>query len=540
MESNSLINSPPAHSENLDNPLRVKAEENKGGEREGSPPSIRLCLGISYGVYEKPSHVINKEEGKSVFTAGQLQELRQQLLIFKYIASGLPLPIQIISPIWRRVATSLESANGGISNHYPNFIGFSHLRLDHRSLMDAEPGRCRRTDGKKWRCGKDVVPDQKYCERHMHRGRGRSRKLVEASEISSESVPVNLQLATPSPKSSGNNSVAKVLTTSSIGSICGRVNTIDAKKGSTTATGGIVAKALTTSSTGCISGSVNPIDAKKGSTTATAGIVAKALTSSITGSVNNNYAKKDSTTATAATTLTNNGINRESNKNFSSNRDITKSTTTLTPTTTTTTTTGLWSAGSEKVKNCTSNAVSVNGKDGGYKHLNNRINITGSINNGNADDAGSLVASRIGFSPDSVLQVVGCSSLCLNSRNAEETELQRCRRTDGKKWRCGADVVPYNKYCERHMHRGAKKLTVATETVTVAAAAAPLPGLTIPVAIPKKESGCVNLNTNLSISITSSPQQTANEEEKSNTSSSDADTISDENGSVSHMLSLSP
>jgi hypothetical protein len=41
---------------------------------------------------------------------------------------------------------------------------------------DPEPGRCRRTDGKKWRCGRDVVPDQKYCERHVHRGRNRSRK----------------------------------------------------------------------------------------------------------------------------------------------------------------------------------------------------------------------------------------------------------------------------------------------------------------------------------------------------------------------------
>ncbi|KAL0009217.1 hypothetical protein SO802_010719 [Lithocarpus litseifolius] len=27
-----------------------------------------------------------------------------------------------------------------------------------------------RTDGKKWRCSKDVVRDQKYCEQHMHRG----------------------------------------------------------------------------------------------------------------------------------------------------------------------------------------------------------------------------------------------------------------------------------------------------------------------------------------------------------------------------------
>jgi len=45
--------------------------------------------------------------------------------------------------------------------------------------MDPEPGRCRRTDGKKWRCARDVVAGQKYCERHMHRGRNRSRKPVE-------------------------------------------------------------------------------------------------------------------------------------------------------------------------------------------------------------------------------------------------------------------------------------------------------------------------------------------------------------------------
>lgn len=48
-----------------------------------------------------------------------------------------------------------------------------------RVAMDPEPGRCRRTDGKKWRCSRDVVAGQKYCERHMHRGRNRSRKPVE-------------------------------------------------------------------------------------------------------------------------------------------------------------------------------------------------------------------------------------------------------------------------------------------------------------------------------------------------------------------------
>ncbi|CAI0414096.1 unnamed protein product [Linum tenue] len=41
--------------------------------------------------------------------------------------------------------------------------------------LDPEPGRCRRTDGKKWRCSKEALPDQKYCDKHMHRGRHRSR-----------------------------------------------------------------------------------------------------------------------------------------------------------------------------------------------------------------------------------------------------------------------------------------------------------------------------------------------------------------------------
>lgn len=47
--------------------------------------------------------------------------------------------------------------------------------------LDPEPWRCRRTDGKKWRCTKEAYPDSKYCERHMHRGRNRSRKPVESS-----------------------------------------------------------------------------------------------------------------------------------------------------------------------------------------------------------------------------------------------------------------------------------------------------------------------------------------------------------------------
>lgn len=50
-----------------------------------------------------------------------------------------------------------------------------------RGAMDPEPGRCKRTDGKKWRCSRDVVSGHKYCDRHIHRGRNRSRKPVETT-----------------------------------------------------------------------------------------------------------------------------------------------------------------------------------------------------------------------------------------------------------------------------------------------------------------------------------------------------------------------
>jgi hypothetical protein len=60
--------------------------------------------------------------------------------------------------------------------------------------LDPEPWRCRRTDGKKWRCSKEAHPDSKYCERHMHRGRNRSRKPVE-SKSASPAHPSQAQLS---------------------------------------------------------------------------------------------------------------------------------------------------------------------------------------------------------------------------------------------------------------------------------------------------------------------------------------------------------
>ena len=61
-------------------------------------------------------------------------------------------------------------------------VGWSCFQMGlGRKTEDPEPGRCRRTDGKKWRCSKEAYPDSKYCERHMHRGKNRSRKPVEIS-----------------------------------------------------------------------------------------------------------------------------------------------------------------------------------------------------------------------------------------------------------------------------------------------------------------------------------------------------------------------
>lgn len=63
-------------------------------------------------------------------------------------------------------------------------VGWGCFQVGFGRKADPEPGRCRRTDGKKWRCSKEAYPDSKYCERHMHRGRNRSRKPVELSSSS--------------------------------------------------------------------------------------------------------------------------------------------------------------------------------------------------------------------------------------------------------------------------------------------------------------------------------------------------------------------
>ncbi|KAL1315823.1 uncharacterized protein [Arachis hypogaea] len=109
------------------------------------------------------------------FTVAQWQELEHQALIFKYLKAGLTVPPDLLVPIRR----SLQLMSQKLSHHYPS-LGFYGKKID------PEPGRCRRTDGKKWRCSREAHPDSKYCDRHMIRRRYRSRKPVESSTSSQQ------------------------------------------------------------------------------------------------------------------------------------------------------------------------------------------------------------------------------------------------------------------------------------------------------------------------------------------------------------------
>ncbi|KAJ4835897.1 hypothetical protein Tsubulata_006156 [Turnera subulata] len=107
------------------------------------------------------------------FTNAQWNELERQAIIYKYMMASIPVPPYLLSPTPKNLSSGPAAAA-----YSPNLLG-SVLNLRFTNGADPEPGRCRRTDGKKWRCSRDVAPDQKYCERHMNRGRPRSRKPVE-------------------------------------------------------------------------------------------------------------------------------------------------------------------------------------------------------------------------------------------------------------------------------------------------------------------------------------------------------------------------
>ncbi|KAL3754244.1 hypothetical protein ACJRO7_001477 [Eucalyptus globulus] len=121
------------------------------------------------------------------FTHAQWKELERQAMIYKYMMASVPVPAELLIPI-------LTPRDG--LPRYPFGNGYG---LRYSSNGDPEPGRCKRTDGKKWRCSREVAPDQKYCERHLHRGRPRSRKPVELHPSVSKKTRL-LHQPSPLPK----------------------------------------------------------------------------------------------------------------------------------------------------------------------------------------------------------------------------------------------------------------------------------------------------------------------------------------------------
>ncbi|KAJ3680069.1 hypothetical protein LUZ60_016347 [Juncus effusus] len=158
---------------------RLSSENDAGQVTMAASSPLGLGLGLCLG-----NGAQGNRAQRPSFTFMQLQELEHQALIYKYMAAGVPVPLHLVLPIWKSIAASSFGPH-----HYPSLMGLGSLCFDYRNSMEPEPGRCRRTDGKKWRCSREVVAGQKYCERHVHRGRGRSRKPVEATGHVAASSP---------------------------------------------------------------------------------------------------------------------------------------------------------------------------------------------------------------------------------------------------------------------------------------------------------------------------------------------------------------
>ncbi|KAJ4781118.1 growth-regulating factor 1 [Rhynchospora pubera] len=143
----------------------------KMDNREASP----YCSGWDKGrTNEALQELIGRVKGP--FTPLQWMELEHQALIYKYINAKAPVPSSLLASICRSLLNPTMARSLG-----NNRVGWGNFQLAGLPLSsgDLEPGRCRRTDGKKWRCAKSAMPEHKYCERHLVRSRHRSRKPVE-------------------------------------------------------------------------------------------------------------------------------------------------------------------------------------------------------------------------------------------------------------------------------------------------------------------------------------------------------------------------
>ncbi|EOA26382.1 hypothetical protein CARUB_v10023501mg [Capsella rubella] len=273
----------------------------------------------------------------------------------------------------------------------------SNKGLNHIDTVEPEPTRCRRTDGKKWRCSNTVLLFEKYCERHMHRGRKRSRKLVESSEVASSSASLTKHDNTYGLER--NNESESVLPETMSGSSNAQVVTI-ASLPSARACDNVIPPSLVISES--TKRSVSHGERSRRNTEM---------------SYDDFVNKKESSMCVRVVPLEGDESLPSVQKFFPEVSDS--------------------SLQAARFSGNRKNEIIARSRE--WKNMN--------VANGG-------LFHCIHFSPDTVLQDRGGFQL---QRVETDNEPGRCRRTDGKKWRCSKDVLSGQKYCDKHMHRGIKK-----------------------------------------------------------------------------------
>ncbi|KAM7259222.1 hypothetical protein ACFE04_014963 [Oxalis oulophora] len=145
-------------------------------QRLENRPDLELGLGLSS--YQSP---------KYGFTDIQREELQTQLLIHKHLEARVPVPHQLITPIWNHVANSQHGLNVPgfqCQPHNHNSTVMSNkpdMQQEYGDVHDydkyPEPGRCRKTDGRHWRCPYEAIDGHNYCATHVRAGKqSRSKK----------------------------------------------------------------------------------------------------------------------------------------------------------------------------------------------------------------------------------------------------------------------------------------------------------------------------------------------------------------------------
>ncbi|CAH8386855.1 unnamed protein product [Eruca vesicaria subsp. sativa] len=320
--------------------------------------------------------------------ATQLQEFKMQALVYRYIEAGLRVPHHLVVPIWKSLAHSSSSSSYLIHHNHHS----SSLLND---KVDPEPTRCRRTDGKKWRCSNKVLQFQKYCERHMHRGRKRSRKLVESSYDDVASSFALTKRDNTDGLDSSNESQSVSHGTMSV-STNAQVVTI-ASLPSARVCDNITRPSL---------------------------VITEPTNKSVSNHDRSTDMSYDDVIKQRGATLSVRGFPVQGSERLHSVQKF--------------------------FPEASDNSLEAT------KFSSNRKNeiIARSREWKNMNVNGGGLFPVIHFSPDTVLEDRGGFGL---HRVETDNEPGRCRRTDGKKWRCSKDVLSGQKYCDKHMHRGIKK-----------------------------------------------------------------------------------